>query len=63
MHIPDVPVSVCVSAIREQLVVYMQLHNEEINWQLEACLAKHPDVGFAKQSWEDTKQAICEVNW
>ena len=52
----------CVSAIRGQLVVYKQLHNEEINWPLEACLAKHPDAGFAKKSGEDTKQAMCEIN-
>ena len=41
----------CVSAIRGQLVVYTQLHNEEINWPLEACLAKHPDAGFDKKKW------------
>ena len=62
MHIPDALVFVYVSAIRGQLVVYTQLHNQEVNWPLEACLATHPDSGFAKESWQDTKQAICEAN-
>ena len=60
MHVPDALVFVYVSAIRGQLVVYTQLHNQEVNWPLEGCLAKHPDSGFAKESWEDTKRAICE---
>ena len=27
------------------------------------CLAKHPDARLAEESWEDMKQAICEVNF
>ena len=27
------------------------------------CLAKHPDAWLAEESWEDMKQAICEVNF
>ena len=48
-------------------MVFTQVQNQDIKWPLEACLAmaKHSDAGFAEESWEDVKQAICEVkcNW